>query len=162
MNRFADREALWLSVLGAILPSNREHLQRAIDMVEDHEVRQVERRCSLMRTWAELGDLTEAMVLACSGHPRCKPSTSYPGHCSQGPCEHFVEMTLQGPLDAEPKTTRWCLALGGAARYYDLRTRVVRSCTVWRPERFDGGVFKAAVTAMTVAQEVRDERRRAV
>jgi len=35
VNRFADREALWLSVLGSILPSNREHLQRAIDMVED-------------------------------------------------------------------------------------------------------------------------------
>jgi len=35
LNRYADREALWLSLLGAVLPSNREHLQRAIDLVEE-------------------------------------------------------------------------------------------------------------------------------
>ena len=132
----------------------------AISMVGDHEVRVVERRCSLMRTWAELGDLTEAQVLTCSGHSRQRPSTIYSGLCARGPCRHFVEMSLQGPLDAEPKTTRWCLALGGAARYYDLRDRIVRSCSVWRPERFDGPAIQAAATALTVAREVRDERRR--
>ncbi len=41
LNRFADREALWLSVLGAVLPSNREHLQRAIDMIEDRGHKQI-------------------------------------------------------------------------------------------------------------------------
>jgi len=35
LNRYADREALWLSLLGSVLPSNREHLQRAIDLVEE-------------------------------------------------------------------------------------------------------------------------------
>lgn len=33
--RYAEREALRLSLLGSILPSNREHLQRAIEMVEE-------------------------------------------------------------------------------------------------------------------------------
>ena len=41
VTRHAEREALRLNLLGSILPSNREHLFRAVDMIEEAGVRKI-------------------------------------------------------------------------------------------------------------------------
>ena len=41
VTRHAEREALRLNLLGSILPSNREHLFRAVDMIEETGVRKI-------------------------------------------------------------------------------------------------------------------------
>jgi len=127
---------------------------------EGNRVRETQRRCLAIKNWAELGDLAEAEIFSCSQHsdPYKRGECTNPALCAQGDCRRYVEMQLQGPLDPEPQTTRWCLLLGGAARFFDLRGRLVEACNHFDPRAWSKQATAAYSAGLRVAKQVRDER----
>lgn len=122
-----------------------EQVVKTGELVDGSPFKTVKRYCSRLRTWAEVMQLDDVNIIACSGH--APPATTspvessrinqsrarlselnknamgIPGHdlgiCHSGMCEHYIVVVYQA-LDenanwAEDKR-RYCLRLAGAAR----------------------------------------------
>jgi hypothetical protein len=173
-----DRNAVHEGTL-LCLAGCRHYVEAVCDLEPGSPERVTLRYCRLLRTWAELMDLAEADVWACSGYEPSAPPTdeasysaiqrnaevldglhenrsaAYRAICESGPCEHYVELLAQGPNDDEPQTRRFCIALAGAARAFDLCERLVRGCSCWQPRALDENVALAGVSSARVLMEQR-------
>lgn len=157
----------------------KHYVEAVCDLEPGSEERVTIRRCRRLRTWAELMDLSEADVWACSGFEPSAPPTDAAVYsavqrnaelldglhenrpdelrsvCEAGPCEHYMELIVQGPNDVDQRTMRYCTALAGAARQFDLTVRLVRGCSSWRPMSSSEEVSVAGVASARVLMEQR-------
>jgi len=138
--------------------SNAQLVPSGPDLDSEEHI-EMGRWCGAVRTWAEHTDLTE---FECYGCTHFEPETQQNpqvvaaairrnarelekvlrqcatvkmplGICAIGPCESFVGQVGRSPSASEKTFYRWCTRLAGCGRLYDLKGRIILSCSAWKP-----------------------------